>query len=299
MSVVDRPVVERKLEELGLQLSPKVVYRLETVFPFRKGKLSNGTVRTRVKLAQALEPLLQEMLFDQEVVQFFCNGKQSASSRTWILGFLGEENIKLRVVLVLTNLRVLCILMESGGRAPARTFWSIYYSQIDRMKTSFTDEVKLELTDGQTLSYYEFSREEILALKRVMLEMTARFEESGFDPPVQQSWERLCGNCYHVVPSKEYECEHCRALFWQPGEIALRSFVFPPWGTYVLGHYGVALWEMLVFCLLLVYDIAVIRNGDFSGPLLLLLIGNVFAALYTSQSATKGLYLKEGVEKRV
>ncbi|MAT15132.1 MAG: hypothetical protein CMJ46_07660 [Planctomyces sp.] len=294
MSVANRPAVERKLSELKVELAPDVQYRLETLFPRRKGSYAAHTIRRRAKLLGQLEPVLRDMLLSGEVVQFICKGKQTASNNTYFLGVLCDDNIKLHTALVMTNLRLLCIQTNHRG-IPKRTFWSVFYSQIKKVESGITDEVTLELSDGLFLSYYEFSQDEILILKQVIREMSARFEANHFDPPALQSWEQLCGHCYQIVPNREYECENCRAQFWSPGEIAIRCFLFPPWGTWILGHYGVALWEVLVFFAILAYDFHSIRRGDFSTALVFLIFGNSLAALLTSRNAAKGLYLKEDV----
>ncbi|WP_197440525.1 hypothetical protein [Polystyrenella longa] len=294
MTTVERPAIEKKLNELNVQLAPEISYRLETLFPKYKGRYAAGTIRNRVKLLHRLDSLLPEILLDGEVVQFLCKGKMTSSRNTYLVRMFCDDNMRLHVVLVLTNLRLLCIETNRQG-APNRTCWSVYYNQIDKVETGITDEVVLLLKDGLRVSYYEFSQNENLMLKQVTREMGATFAARGFNPPSMQSRQQLCGKCFHSVLEGDYECPNCRTLFWTPLEIATRSFLFPPWGTFLLGHYGVAMWEAVLFFAILFFDFNSIRQGNFSNALLLLILGNILAAFFTSRITSKGLYLKDAV----
>jgi len=291
MSAVDSCQVDTKLTQLNLVLSPEINYRLETMFPKLEGWFANGAIKKKFKLIQNVEPLMKEMLLDQEEVLFISKGIQSSFSEQFFMGAMWAQSIN-HTVVILTNLRLLCIRTNKKG-IPKRTFWSIYYSQIDELKSTIFGNAKICLKDGKKLNYSGFPKIDRESMRSVFLDAYQLFEEKGFDPEVSQSREKLCGHCYEVVPSNDYECEGCGATFWKPSEIGLRSFVFPSWGDFVMKHYSVACAELLGFLFLLTLMWGAITSGDYGFALFLFIFANVGDALITAQIAAKGLHLKK------
>lgn len=291
MAEVTSELVDTRLTELNLVLSPEINYRLETMFPQLEGWFVNGAIKKKYKLVQQVEPLLKEMLLDKEEVLFVSKGIQNSFIESFFMGALWAQTIN-HTVVVLTNLRLLCLRTNGKGK-PKQTFWSIYYSQIKDLKSTIFGNSKIILKDGTKLIYKGFPKQDRKGMRNVFLEAYRLFEEKGFDPPVSQSRERLCGNCYEVVPRGDYDCDACQATFWRPSEIAIRSFVFPSWGDFVMKHYPVAIAEMFGFLFLLMLMAVAIAEGDFVFAGVLFLLANGGDALVTSIIAAKGLHLKK------
>lgn len=291
MSAVDSNLVDTKLTQLNLRLSSDINYRLETMFPKIEGMFANSGIKKKFKLVQRVEPLLKEMLIENEEVLFVSKGNQSSVSEQFFMGALWAQTIN-HTVVVLTNLRLLCIRTNGKGK-PKRTFWSIYYSQIKELKSTIFGNAKICLKDGKNLNYSGFPKIDRKTMRTVFLDAYKLFEEKGFDPEVSQSREKLCGNCFDVVPKHDYACEGCGATFWKPSEIGIRSFVFPSWGDFVMKHYPIAIAEFFGFMFLLIIITAAISNGDYGLAVIMFIIANGADAAITSQIAAKGLHLKK------
>ncbi|QDU09433.1 PH domain-containing protein [Gimesia aquarii] len=291
MAAVDSNLVDTKLTQLNLRLSPDINYRLETMFPKIEGMFANSGIKKKFKLVQRVEPLLKEMLMENEEVLFISKGNQSSVSEQFFMGALWAQTIN-HTVVVLTNLRLLCIRTNGKGK-PKRTFWSIYYSQIKELKSTIFGNAKICLKDGKNLNYSGFPKIDRKTMRAVFLDAYKLFEEKGFDPEVSQSREKLCGNCFDVVPKHNYECESCGATFWKPSEIGIRSFVFPSWGDFVMKHYSVACAELLGFMILLMAIAFAVSDGEYGFAVFLFVIANGADAAITAQIAAKGLHLKK------
>ncbi|QDU79427.1 hypothetical protein Pla110_11370 [Polystyrenella longa] len=294
MSTVDRPAVEKKLAELNLHLSPHINYQLETMFPKLEGMFVKGTIKKKAALVNRLEPLMDEMLLDNETVLFVSKGNQSSFAESFFMGALWAQMIN-HTAVVLTNLRLLCIRTNGKGK-PKRTYWSIYYSQIRHLGSTIFGNAKIKLKDGKSLSYSGFPKIDQQTMRSVFQDAYRSFEEKGFDPPVTQSWERLCGHCYEVVPKGQYRCEECGTTFWTPAEIGFRSFVFPSWGDFVMKHYPIAVFELLGFLVLIAIMLGAAANEDYVFAIFAFFIGNGSDALITSRIAAKGLHIKQEPE---
>lgn len=291
MNAVDSNLVDTKLTQMNLILSPEINYRLETMFPKIDGMFAKGGIKKKFKLVQRLEPLMKEMLKENEEVLFISKGNQSAVVEQVVMGPLWAATLN-HTAVILTNLRLLCIRTNGKG-APKKTYWSIYYSQIKELKSTMFGNAKIVLKDGTTLNYSGFPKLDRKTMRQVFLDAYQLFEEKGFDPQVTQSREKLCGHCYDVVPKQDYVCESCGATFWKPSQIAIRSFLIPSWGDFVMKHYPIAFAELFGFFILLVIIAAAISNGDYGFAVILFFIANGADAAITALIASKGLHLRK------
>ncbi len=277
---VDRVI--SKLNELNLHLSPEINYRLETMFPKLDGMFVNRGIKKKCQLVQQIEPLLKAMLLEHEQVLFVSKGGRGLDLQ--------------RVIAVLTNLRLLC-MHNTGDGEPSYPYWTIYYSQIDELKDTILQNPKLYLKDGTKLRLNDFPKQEHETLRDVFQEAAQRFQKEGLDPPVSQSRENLCGNCFVIVSKHASECDACGATFWPPFEVGVRSLIFPPWGSFLIRPYQIAFGELLSYALIgfsvLVFDV---KDVPAVAVLAFVLI-SATAAMEYSQIAAKGLYLKKVPER--
>ncbi|MAT15131.1 MAG: hypothetical protein CMJ46_07655 [Planctomyces sp.] len=290
MSIVTREAVVQKLEELDLHLSPFIDYRLETMFPKLEGMFAKGAIKKKHKLVSTIEPLMEEMLLKNETVLFVSKGNQYSFVERFFMG-IWSTTIN-HTVVILTNLRLLCIRTNGKGK-PKKTFWCIYYSQIRDFKSTFAGNAKIILKDGKKLVYSGFPKIDRNKMREVFIEAYDNFESKGFDPEVTQSQERLCGHCFEVVPKGQYQCPSCTATFWTPTEVGVRSLIIPSWGDFVMGHYPIAIAELIGFALVLFVVTGAIMNGDYLFAAFFFFMANVMDAIITAQIAKKGLHLKQ------
>ena len=205
---------------------------------------------------------------------------------------------------VLTNARLI-MLRTNGKGKPQHTFWMIYYSEIETFVGGWTGSMKLKLEDGRKMNFSGFPKPDRKAMVEVFEAALKEYQEKGFEPSTTQSMENLCSHCYDVVPKDEFKCEGCGATFWKPSELAFRSLIFPSWGDFLMGHYWLAIFEMLGYLVGLVVFVVSTgmalktgRQEEIVGAIISLVLFFFFAhavdAGVTYSVAKKGLNPKTG-----
>lgn len=289
--------VAEKLAELNLPLDPTIEYNLPTLFPKVDGWLAKGPVKKKAKLIRLLEPTLQEILHPGEEVLYVAKGVQQSFLESVFIGAMWAAMLN-QTVFVLTNLRVIMIRSKSNG-TPLHQFWIIFYSEIQKLQSSWTGTIVLKLNDGKKRSFSGIPKEERKTMSRVFEDALAEYRERGFAPETSQSMETMCPHCYEIVPYKESDCESCQATFWKPTELAVRSLIFPSWGDFLMKHYWFAAFEFLGYLLGLFIFAAPMLSPN-PPPLAESVIGLIFFfvfahmmdALLTYIVAQKGLYTR-------
>ena len=283
-----------RLRELGLTLPEGIACQAETLFPKREGWGWKKDFRARHKLLQAASPLLERCLLPGEEVLYLGKGCRYSLAEFYFLG-LWASTIN-HTVVVITNFRLL-LFHTNGKGVPKQTHWMVYYSQIRYFKTSLLGMIILKLNDRRTLTFSGFNRLDRLMMPALIEENIEKYRQLGFDPHTSQSMENLCSHCLEKVAKYLYECDRCQSQFWKPRELAIRSFVFPSWGDFLMGHTTLAVVELLgalvTWGLLLGGSLRYFATGEtrlvFVG-LTMFIIGNGIDALLTSHLASKGLY---------
>ncbi len=273
--VAAEPITE-KLAELNLALSPEIHYRLGTVFSRTESMSFEQVIGQKYPLVKACEPVLLKALFEREQVLFVC---------------LGELSFQ-KTIVVLTNLRML-LFSTDRKQVPWQPYWAIYYSQISELQPVFLEQYKILLKDGSKLKFNYFPWQDRQNFQPVYSEAAKKVEEEGLDPPVSQSRENLCSNCFATVPKEGYECEACGATFWTPFSLCLRGFIFPPAGSLVVRTRRAALIDMVLYFLILSYVIFLQAQGNLTFAILMFVLTNGSYGDWMYKLAKRGLLLKE------
>jgi hypothetical protein len=298
-AAVSSEEVARRLDELGLPLDPAIRFNLSTVFPTISGWGAKGRIKRKHQLIVRIQDRLKQMLRAGEEVLYVAKGVQYKFSEQYFMGVWA--NLINQTVFVLTNLRLLMLHADTKGR-PRHTFWTIYYSQIQQFKAVWTGKVTLHLRDRTKLVFTGFGKVARKEMPRIFQEALQSYRELGFDPEVTQSRENLCSFCMQVVPKDEYRCPQCAAEFWHPREVAVRSLIFPPWGDFLMRHWGLAVVKLLAFAMIAVILIVELIEAAANLPQLfgaLLVFAFVIAfehsvaGLLTYYIAKKGLHPKK------
>lgn len=280
MTEVTADRVISKLNELNLPLSPEINYRVETMFPRIEGMLIDREIRKKFRLLQRLEPVLRGLLLENEQVQIVSNGKVNL----------------IDTAMVVTNYRILCLRTNNKG-APKQTYSFLYYTQINGLETtnswSSRDDLTIKLKDGRKLTVSTIPRTDRETMCSVYQNAQKVLEQQGFDPPVSQSQENLCGKCLKVIPKNQYQCEACGATFWNSREIAIRCFLFPPWGGFVMKFYLMAAIHLAYLLLIMIFVSISLIRGDYGFPLTFFMVFYIIIARNTWLISTSGLYLKD------
>jgi hypothetical protein len=297
LQTVTAEQVQAKLAELKLTMPP-LPYRWETLFAKLDGWGVKGYIQRKQKLISHSASLLQRMLKPGEEVLYVGKGVYASFVEQYFMGAL-MANLVNQTVFVLTNLRLIMLHSNTKG-IPQHTYWTIYYSQIKSFKASWTGTVNLVLVDGTSLKFSGFEKLDRTQMPAVFEKALADYVALGFNPVVSQSRENVCTHCFELVPKKQYDCGHCQAKYWQPGEIALRSLIFPSWGDFIMGHTSAAIMELIGyiftwFIILAAFSNAL--NNDVEGVLgavilavILLGFAHIGDACLTYFVARKGLH---------
>nr|MCH9655050.1 hypothetical protein [Planctomycetota bacterium] len=190
MTEVTPEMVRLKLSQLGLVLSPEINYRLEMMFPRLDGMFLDRKIRKQFQQVKEIEPLLKEMLLENEQVLFVTKGKIEY-----------HESI-----VVLTNLRMLRIPINNKG-VPHQPFWFIYYTQVINLKKIDSLIPGIRLKDSGKVRFHRFQDKDRKMISSVSLNAAKLLEDKGIDPPVSQSKENMCSHCFEVVAKHEFECD--------------------------------------------------------------------------------------------
>jgi hypothetical protein len=156
--------VDAKLQQLGIQLSSDIPYRLETMFPRLEGWGAKGEIKKKAKVIRNVEPVLAELLRPGEEVLYIAKGVQYSFFEQYFMG-IWALTIN-QTVFVLTNVRLLMFRTDSSGR-PKRTSWMIYYSQIEVLKANWMGVLNLKLRDKRKLQFSGFSKSDRQTMPRI------------------------------------------------------------------------------------------------------------------------------------
>jgi hypothetical protein len=288
--------IQKQLDSLKITLDAEILYRLESMFAKVSGWGAKGEIKRRAKLVKAIEPTLKEMLLPKEEVLYVAKGIQYSFAEQYFMGALWA-NLLNQTVFVLTNLRLLMMRSKSNG-TPTHTFWVLYYSEIAEFKPSWTGVLKLKLRDKSAISFTGFPKLDRKAMPPIFQSALDRYHELGFEPPVSQSRENLCAECFQVVNKGRFVCQHCGAEYWKPMAVALRSLVFPSWGDFCMKHYGMAIMELIGYACSWFVAISLLTGPDpeagVVGAGLIFLLEHPLDAAMTHAVAKKGLNPRRG-----
>lgn len=243
IEVIEPSQAESRLAELRIRLDPSIAYRFDKMFPRLQGWGAKGELKKKGKQIRLLEPTLHKILRPGEEILYVAKGVQQSAFEAMFMGLMWAALMN-QTVFVLTNARIIIIRTDSSGK-PKPTCWMIYYSEIRKFKRSWLGSLVLNLNDGRKLTFGGFTKTDGATMPAIFEEALQTYRERGFQPATTQSQENLCSRCYECVPKGEYQCEQCGQQFWSPGQVALRSAIFPSWGDFLMGHAGLACFELV------------------------------------------------------
>lgn len=264
------PIAQR-LSELGIQLDPRIKYRLDWMFPKLEGWGIAGHIKKQGKLIRRIEGRLVRLLWPGEEVLYVSHGIQNKFVEQLFMGWMSM--LINHTVFVLTNLRLVMLHTDTFGN-PKYTYWTIYYSQIEQFKPAWTGQVTLKLKDRTALKFTGFPKLDRKAMPQVFEQALAGYRSANFNPQVTQSRENVCSHCYRVVPKDADQCPQCGAEYWAPASVALRSLAFPSWGDFLMRHTVPATFELVGYLFTWgIFAFAVIGNLGQGQPEAALAIG--------------------------
>ena len=284
--------VQQRLHDLKIVLDPKVVYRLDQVFPRLTGWGAEREMKRRGKLIQLVESTLKLILRDGEEVLYVAKGTPKSWAENRFLGHLAT--LMNQTVFVMTNVRLVMMKSNAQGQ-PAGMFWMIYYSEIVDLKSTWTGRLKLKLKDKNGFKFKGFSSPDRGSMRRIVQSALENYRRLSFTPTASQSRENLCCRCFNVLSKGVFVCNQCGAEYWPPNQLALRSLIFPSWGELCMQHYYSALMELIIYLCSWAEAINVLMRDPKKGLALIavsLPTEHAFIAMITYAVASAGLHLR-------
>jgi hypothetical protein len=196
--------------------------------------------KKKFKLLRRIDEHIQPMLRDQECVYYVTFGSSQAFWESFFLGWV-MYYINRRAI-VLTNLRILFLQIDSRGR-PRDLRSQLDLRAIETIKRTAFGNTKLILRNGKSTLFTRLPRADRKSLQKIVERVRTDLPESE---TVTSGTEELCPHCYEVVAGRPTACPHCRKAFKSARRAGLLSLLFPGLGDIYLGHWKFAILEILV-----------------------------------------------------
>ncbi|MHB1155285.1 MAG: PH domain-containing protein [Phycisphaerales bacterium] len=293
LDAIEKPAIRRRIEQIG-----PLPYDLPSLFPKRSGWGADRQVKNKVKLLQAVEPVLGEMLFHDEQVLFVTKGIFSSFVEQYFLGWIAYAIN--RTTFIFTNLRIIQFNTDRKGR-PGSMHWQIPYDQIRKYKAGgfMSGSLKFWLVNKSKYVFVSMPKYDAKPLRELIDLERASVSSEATGLPHHGGCDPLCPACHAPQARKQYQCDNCGERFIHPMKPAMLSLVLPCLGDFYMGHKGIAILEFLGYLLMWF----IVLGGIFAGlekgnlsehlPFLILLpiIVHGFDAFITHRVASKGLKL--------
>jgi len=247
----------RKLNpnQLGnLNDEPAVDTGTSTLFPGAERYLSKSGIRKKRQLLERVEPVLGRVLEDGEQLLWILSAHQVPRLIEWFgLGmfFLNMH----KVTLVITDRRVIEILMDLGGSKPGTRIRSYAWAGGVLPKRGF-GKLTVSPSSDQKVTWRIAARGDRQLLKALLPRIEEQVTRSTVPSLEQESVVWHCPECGAAIPSKPQVCSQCNTRFRTSGMAAWLALAFPGAGLYyakrpVLGTLDLV-GELVLFGLMLV-----------------------------------------------
>lgn len=285
----------RRFQDLLVQGVTDPHYQFDQIFS-DQGMIARSHSKRKFKILKALDPLLSQMLFEDESVDFITWGTQTTFLDFYMLGwwmFLLNHS-----AIVFTSHRIIMIRIDSRKK-PRDVIWQIRFDSVKKVGRTMLGALRIVTRDRKKVVFWRMPGRDRKFMRETLksLQASGELEDSGV-----RGKENLCPHCWVVVIGRPNACEHCRGEFKTVGGAMWRSLLFPGLGDWYLGHKRFALLEMLpaafmwFCCVVLLFDESS-RTADFRlwpdmilGSLFFFGGMHVFDSAFTGRVASAGIY---------
>lgn len=263
-------------------------YRMDSLFPRRRGMGARSETKRRVATLLSLEPRLDTILYPEETIEYAAHATLNSYAEQYFLGIWAF--VINRMVMLFTEHRVILVCVDKKGRVKHQA-WQIPYSRMKRYKPgTHLGSIKFKLDDGRTYKFAQMAKRDRKYLRDYMQTSLSQPREERSQFPCHTARDPLCPACYSPMPPKTAVCPDCGDRMIDPKVPALMSLIVPGTGDLYLGHRGLALFEFAGFAFLLLN--AVVRfarqEPEWVAFAVVLVIANIFDAAITFHIARKG-----------
>ena len=218
------------------------------VFEGEEKYLSARKLDARVKLCKELAPILGRVLDQDETVLHVLPALHYPRFFDFF-GFGVWWTIFFRATLILTDRRVIEVLMRDGHRAGTRVC-SYSWGQVSDLKSSMAT-LKLKPAKGRTQKWKIVERGDRKLLKLLVPNVQQLLPGDIHVPRPVPLWH--CPECGAASPEHPKQCTQCETKFKTRGLAAALALAFPGAGLFYAGHPILAtldlLGEMLMYML--------------------------------------------------
>lgn len=263
----------------------------ELIVPTKKGNYKTRLNKFKVKILEAVCPILDRMLQDDE--QVLCIASGIAHYLVEMLFGNGVLTMLYnRYALVATNRRVLMINTNYRITHPRHYLFQFTYDEIKKISRGlFRTSLTFTLHNGR--------RRTITSMKSASTRQLLNLIKQRIDlqkTPVAAAdiKSNLCPACFTPLGKGLAQCPACQAAFKTPAGAALRSLVLPGLGDFFLGHRFLGCTEMIGSVVVWLFALSMLLAGGTDGGIiavLMLVFVNGFDALLTLHMGKKGYIL--------
>ncbi len=228
------------------------------VFPGEEKYLSSRKLDARVKLGDAVRSRLERVLDADETVLYVL----PALHQPRLLELLGLGvwwSYFFRAALVLTDRRLIEVLMRDGGHAGTRVC-SYSWGQAREIRLRM-GTLKLKPAQGRTQKWTISERGDRKLLKLLLPKIEQLLPGDIHAPRPVPLWH--CPECGTAAPKHPAECTQCGTRFKSRRLAAALSIAFPGAGLYYAGHPVLAAFDFLgeVFLFIMVAIMFLVAAG--------------------------------------
>jgi len=218
------------------------------VFEGEEKYLSPRKLGARAKLCEEIAPILERVLDREETVLFVLPALHYPRFLEFF-GFGVWWTLFFRATLILTDRRVIEVLMRDGRRAGTRVC-SYSWGQVSDLKFSMAT-LKLKPAKGRTQKWKIIERGDRKLLKALAPHIQQLLPGDIHAPRPVPLWH--CPECGAASPEHPKQCTQCETPFKTRGRAATLALAFPGAGLFYAGHPFLAvldfLGEMLMYFL--------------------------------------------------
>ena len=230
------PLKDRPLAEGARAGAPDVL------FPGASAFLNSRHQNRRLEQWSIAAPLARKLLQPDERVLHVAPAMQNPPALTFIaMGVMAVPYHQ--VMLVLTDRRIIEVLLEVRGKKAATRLRSFPWASVRALKLSLG---KLAMTParGKKQTWKLPLRGDRALLKLLVARLSPRLLERG-EGAAEQMPLAHCPQCAAVLAPRAESCGSCRAAFRSPRLAAALSIAFPGAGLFYAGHPWLAAGDFL------------------------------------------------------
>jgi hypothetical protein len=228
------------------------------VFTGEEKFLSPRKLDARVKLCDAVAPNLGRVLDQDETVLHVLPALHYPRFLEYF-GFGVWWTLFFRATLILTDRRIIEVLMRDGGRAGTRVC-SYSWGQVSELKASMAT-LKLKPAKGRTQKWKIIERGDRKLLKLLVPIVQQLLPVDIHSPRAVPLWH--CPECGAAAPEHPKKCTQCETPFKTRRLAAALALAFPGAGLLYAGHPILATLDLLgeVFAYILVAIMFLVASG--------------------------------------